>query len=94
MRRVAVVLVLVAAVWPGAGLGDGAQAAPAMTAARVQADFNNDGADDLAVGVPGPDSHRLAAVSLSLGYAINLLSCSGSLAPELLDAHLPLKKGP
>ena len=33
--------------------------------------------------LPGPDSHRLAAVSLSLGYAIP----SFSLAPELLDAR-------
>ena len=54
MRRIAVVLVLVlvAAVWPIAGLGNGAQAAPAVTTASLQADFNNDGADDLAVGVP------------------------------------------
>jgi hypothetical protein len=36
--------------------------------------------------------HRLAAVSLSLGYAICLLSCSVPLAPELLDAHFPMKK--
>src|SRR5215213_8144506 len=34
--------------------------------------------------LPRPDTHRLAAVSLSLGYTINLPSIS---APELLDAH-------
>src|SRR6266571_2490648 len=39
--------------------------------------------------LPRPDSHRLAAVSLPLGYAINLLSSSGALTPELLDAHSP-----
>ena len=36
--------------------------------------------------LPGPDSHRLAAVSLSLGYVMFLLSV-GIKAPELLDAH-------
>jgi len=56
MRRIAVaiVLVLAAGCWPAAhalaAAPVAAQAAPAQT---VQADFNNDGADDLAVGVPG-----------------------------------------
>src|SRR5436309_14554985 len=36
--------------------------------------------------LPGPDSHRLAAVSLSLGYVV-LPSFRWSSAPELLDAH-------
>src|SRR6266511_4243243 len=35
---------------------------------------------------PGPDSHRLAAVSLSLGYVV-VPSFRWSSAPELLDAH-------
>src|SRR5215216_7328024 len=36
--------------------------------------------------LPGPDSHRLAAVSLSLGYVVvSSFRCSS--APELLDAH-------
>jgi hypothetical protein len=35
--------------------------------------------------LPGPDSHRLAAVSLALGYTSLLLSVTS--APELLDAH-------
>src|SRR5919204_5462641 len=36
--------------------------------------------------LPGPDSHRLAAVSLSLGYVVApSFRCSS--APELLDAH-------
>src|SRR5215211_3764827 len=36
--------------------------------------------------LPGPDSHRLAAVSLSLGYVV-VPSFRYSSAPELLDAH-------
>jgi hypothetical protein len=36
--------------------------------------------------LPGPDSHRLAAVSLSLGYVV-VPSLRWSSAPELLDAH-------
>ena len=36
--------------------------------------------------LPGPDSHRLAAVSLSLGYVV-VPSSRWSSAPELLDAH-------
>jgi hypothetical protein len=36
--------------------------------------------------LPGPDSHRLAAVSLSLGYVV-VSSLPWSSAPELLDAH-------
>jgi hypothetical protein len=35
--------------------------------------------------LPGPDSHRLAAVSLALGYT--LLPPFVTPAPELLDAH-------
>src|SRR5918994_5824887 len=38
--------------------------------------------------LPGPDSHRLAAMSLSLGYVVvSSFRCSS--APELLDAHSP-----
>jgi hypothetical protein len=36
--------------------------------------------------LPGPDSHRLAAMSLSLGYVV-VPSFRWSSAPELLDAH-------
>jgi hypothetical protein len=35
--------------------------------------------------LPGPDSHRLAAVSLALGYT--LVPPFVTPAPELLDAH-------
>jgi hypothetical protein len=34
--------------------------------------------------LPGPDSHRLAALNLSLGYTTN----SSLVAPELLDARI------
>jgi len=44
--------------------------------------------------LPGPDSHRLAAVSLSLGYVV-VPSFRWSSAPELLDAHSAgIKEGP
>jgi hypothetical protein len=58
MRRIAVVVVLVvtASVWPAAGgMAHGATVAQATPAPSLQADFNDDGADDLAVGVPGED---------------------------------------
>src|SRR6266571_5187757 len=42
--------------------------------------------------LPGPDSHRLAAVSLSLGSAINLLSCSDSLGARAAGRTLPHEK--
>jgi hypothetical protein len=58
MRRVPVVVVLMVAAtaWPAAGgvtpwLDGGA----GQASQSLQADFNNDGADDLAVGVPGED---------------------------------------
>src|SRR6266567_9309530 len=42
--------------------------------------------------LPGPDSHRLAAVSLSLGYAINLLSCSVPFGARAAGRTLPHEK--
>jgi FG-GAP repeat len=56
MRRIAVVIVLVLAggCWPATqALALGSAAAQAAPVGALQADFNNDGADDLAVGVPG-----------------------------------------
>jgi hypothetical protein len=56
MRRIAVVIVLVLAgsSWPATqALAAGSVAAQAAPVGALQADFNNDGADDLAVGVPG-----------------------------------------
>jgi FG-GAP repeat len=51
MRRIMVVLVLALGigVWPS---GQGAMAVQASPARSLQADFNNDGAADLAIGVP------------------------------------------
>lgn len=40
--------------------------------------------------LPGPDSHRLAALSFSLGYTTH----SFPVAPELLDAHVIQKPFP
>src|SRR6266540_7086584 len=42
--------------------------------------------------LPGPDLHRLAAVSLSLGSAIASSPARIPLAPELLDAHFPMNR--
>ena len=55
MRRIVVLLVLglVVGVWPAAsGVAHGSTATQAAPARSLQADFNSDGADDLAVGVP------------------------------------------
>jgi hypothetical protein len=70
MRRIAVLLVLVlmAGVWPvasGVAHGSTMQAAPAPS---LQADFNNDGADDLAVGVPFENLGSIVAAG-----AVNVL---------------------
>jgi hypothetical protein len=53
MRRIVVVLVLVlgVSVWPAtSGVAHGSTATQAAPARSLRADFNNDGADDLAVG--------------------------------------------
>jgi hypothetical protein len=71
MRRIVVVLVLglVAGVWPAArGVAHGSTVTQAGPAGSLQADFNNDGADDLAVGVP------LDTVGAAMGAgAVNVL---------------------
>jgi FG-GAP repeat len=76
MRRTVVVLVLglVAGVWPAAsGAAHGSTATQAPPARSLQADFNNDGADDLAVGVP------LDSVGAMVGAgAVNVLYGSAS----------------
>ena len=76
MRRTVVVLVLglVVGVWPAAsGAAHGSAARQAAPARSLQADFNNDGADDLAVGVP---LDRVGAV-VGAG-AVNVLYGSAS----------------
>jgi FG-GAP repeat len=75
MRRSLLVLVLVAVStigWsPATALAGGASGA-APTGPRVQADFNGDGADDIAVGVPGESVGSI----ISAG-AVNVLLGSG-----------------
>jgi hypothetical protein len=71
MRRIAVVLVLVlaATVWPGTnGLAYGSATTNAAAAGSLQADFNNDGFADLAVGAPFE-----AVGSIIDGGAVNVL---------------------
>jgi FG-GAP repeat len=70
MRRITVMLalILVAGVWPAAPAVGHAATAAQPTATGVQADFNNDGAADLAVGVPGED-----VGSISDAGAVNVL---------------------
>jgi hypothetical protein len=80
MRRIAVVIVLLLAAgcWPAAhalaAAPVAAQAAPAQT---LQADFNNDGADDLGVGAPFESvgsAVAAGAVSAVAGSAGGLVS--------------------
>jgi hypothetical protein len=84
MRRIAVVIVLVLAgsVWPATqALAAGPVAAQAAQAQALQADFNNDGADDLAVGVPGEDVGSIVdagSVNVLYGSAGTGLSGAGS----------------
>ena len=81
MRRIAVVIVLVLAggCWPATqALAFGSAAAQAQA---LQADFNNDGADDLAVGVPGEDvgsAEDAGVVNVLYGVAGTGLNGNGS----------------
>jgi len=84
MRRIAMVIVLVLAAgcWPAAqAVASGAVAAQAAPVGSLQADFNNDGADDLAVGAPGEDVGSVGdagSVNVLYGTAGTGLSGSGS----------------
>ena len=75
MRRISVVLVLVlaATVWPAiSGLAHSSAATHAAAAASLQADFNNDGFADLAVGAPFEDAGAIVdagAVNVLYGSA-------------------------
>ena len=76
MRRVAMVLVLALAgcVWPIAqAVAGGSTVTAAQAPDALQADFNNDGADDLAVGVPEED----VGGAVDAG-AVNVLYGSGA----------------
>ena len=85
MRRSLLVLVLVAVStigWSPAGaLASGASGA-APSSPRVQADFNGDGADDIAVGVPGESVGSIisaGAVNVLLGSSGGLSGAGGQL---------------
>jgi FG-GAP repeat len=84
MRRIAVVigLVLAAGCWPATqALASGSAAAQAAPPGALQADFNNDGADDLAVGVPGENVGSTAdagSVNVLYGTTGSGLSGAGS----------------
>jgi hypothetical protein len=84
MRRILVVLVLVlaATVWPGTnGLAQGS-AAHAAAAGSLQADFNNDGFADLAVGSPFEDVGGISdagAVNVLYGSAGKLTGVGSQL---------------
>src|SRR5918994_7988236 len=71
MRRLAAVpvLVLSAAIWPASGaLAHGSTAGQAPAPTSLRADFNNDGSEDLAVGVPFE-----AVGSIESAGAVNVL---------------------
>ena len=75
MRRMTVVVVLTLAAtgWLAVhGLAQTAPTTPAVTAASLHADFNNDGVDDVAVGLPMEDVGTLmdaGAVTVLYGTA-------------------------
>ena len=75
MRRVVVVIALIVAgsIWPATSAVASGSAAAQAPAGRLQADFDNDGADDLAVGAPGED-----VGSVDLAGAVNVLYGSAS----------------
>jgi hypothetical protein len=71
MRRIAIVLVLglVVGVWPApSGIAHGSLATQAAPARSLQADFDGDGADDLAIGVPFENVGSIVAAG-----AVNVL---------------------
>jgi hypothetical protein len=97
MRRliVTLALILVAGAWPAApAVAHATTAAQPTAAGSVQADFNNDGADDLAVGVPGEDVGTIVdagAVNVLYGATGGLTGSGSQLftqvgsAPEFND---------
>jgi hypothetical protein len=85
MRRIAAVLVLLlaATVWPAASdLAHRSASAQAAAADGLQADFNNDGFADLAVGVPFENlgaTGNAGAVNVLYGTASGLIGAGGQL---------------
>jgi hypothetical protein len=91
MRRVAlaVVLVLAGSLWPAVhALASGATAAQATAAGSLQADFNNDGAEDLAVGVAGETVNGVqsaGAVTVLYGSAGGVTGTGSQLFTQVGD---------
>jgi hypothetical protein len=88
MRRIAVVIVLVlaASMVPAAsGIAHGSTVVQTAPARSLQADFDNDGADDLAVGVPTEsvgNISRAGAVSVLYGSAGGLTGTGSQLVTQ------------
>jgi hypothetical protein len=81
MRRIPVVLVLLlaAAVWPAARGVAHRSTMHAAAAGSLQADFNNDGFPDLAVGVVGEDVGMEGAVNVLYGAPAGLTGAGSQL---------------
>src|SRR5215204_7561748 len=82
MRRVIGILLLIGLllvlVWPLSALAGGLQSTgPAATETAVRADFNGDGAADLAIGAPGENSSS-GVVHVLYGSATVGLTATGS----------------
>ena len=90
---VALLLVVAGATPASAGLATtGGQAAPAPAAANVQADFNNDGFADLAVGAPGEDAGSVVdagAVNVLYGGGGRLSGAGSQLFTQVGSAAEP-----
>jgi hypothetical protein len=94
MRRITVTLalILVAGVWPAApAVAHGATAAQPTAARNLQADFNHDGADDLAIGVPfeGIGSSPAGAVNVLYGASGGLTGSGSQLFTQVGSAPEP-----
>ena len=91
MRRLLLVLTLgLAAVgWPAVISAAAVGAATIQTAGTLQADFNNDGADDLAVGAPGEDVGSVVdagAVNVLYGSAGGITGTGSQLFTQPVSA--------
>jgi hypothetical protein len=97
MPRIAVLAAVALALLLAAAPGFGGQGSAAVPARAALVDFNGDGFDDLAVGVPGEDvgtAREAGAVSVLRGLVLGSPPSGGQLVtqgrvaggqPELLD---------
>jgi hypothetical protein len=88
MRRIAVVIVVVLAASMGpaaSGIAYGSTAVQTAPARSLQADFDNDGADDLAIGVPGENAGS-GAVNVLYGSASGLSGTGSQLFAQVGSA--------